>query len=305
MDEIRMNACIERGDRVDLRLKFLMLVVLSLASLVCSVGVTSAWAAPVAATDAQVSPKSPQWEYLVVSGGKTYFSSTLMQSAEGESKAILAAGSTFTSEAVAVEAQMDSLGRRGWELVAVVGSIGGDQELVFKRPYVKAVVEAEVAERRAQAEKWAALLKGAGKLTPSEPGAQIVDLDERERMERLARNMAHLQAQVDGALRAVLVSGLKIEKDTLVSPKGELSDEAALSGTLVVDATSQLLGADNTYRSSAARDLAKQIYTGVVQTISPQVSRLFGPRVEVKIRGKVVGSWDEHAEFVESIRGVH
>jgi len=275
-----------------------MLAVLSLASVVWCVGTTSAWTAAVASTDAQASSGVPQWEYLVVTGGKTYFSPTLERSAEGESKAILAGASTFTSEAVAAETQMDALGHRGWELVAIVGAIGGDQELVFKRPYVKALVEAEAAERRAQAEKWAALLKGAEKPTPGGTGTEIVDLDERDRLERLAKNMERLQAQVDTALKLFLVPGVKIEKDTLVTPRWPMvGDEAVLGGTLVIDATNQLLSADNTYRSSAATALAKQIYRDIFRTM-PESVLVAGVGVELTIRGKTVASWDIRSELL-------
>jgi hypothetical protein len=41
----------------------------------------------------------------------------------------------MTSEAVSLQQSMDVLGRFGWELVGVVGSAGGDQQLVIKRVF--------------------------------------------------------------------------------------------------------------------------------------------------------------------------
>ncbi|MFC2099430.1 hypothetical protein ACFLSF_01175 [Candidatus Bipolaricaulota bacterium] len=60
-----------------------------------------------------------EWEYLVVSPGKVRF-------ADSPEYACRAAQSTM--------AVLDDIGADGWELVTVVGQIGGDQEFIFKRP---------------------------------------------------------------------------------------------------------------------------------------------------------------------------
>jgi len=70
-----------------------------------------------------------EWEYLVVTNGKVYFSSPEKQ----------ASGSiAFSEEGTSTQAALDKLGGEGWELVTVVGVIGGDQEFILKRRKKKA-----------------------------------------------------------------------------------------------------------------------------------------------------------------------
>src|SRR5262245_49065603 len=96
-------------------------------------------------------PREPeaQWEYLIVSLGSVAFSSPFMElGAPGKSKISAMDSLPFPElvQALATQSAMDNIGENGWELVSVVGSIGGDQEFVFKREYDKARSEAE-AER--------------------------------------------------------------------------------------------------------------------------------------------------------------
>lgn len=73
-----------------------------------------------------------QWEYLVLSFGKTTF--------EPPEKALAykSIGLGNPNEASSLQNNLDILGRFGWELIAVVGAIGGDQQLMLKRKYDKA-----------------------------------------------------------------------------------------------------------------------------------------------------------------------
>ena len=70
-----------------------------------------------------------RWEYLVVSGGSTNLAS--MSSGEFSSMKKAPDGS-FTREAYAFERNLDKLGEKGWELVAVSGQ-PQDPTLYFKR----------------------------------------------------------------------------------------------------------------------------------------------------------------------------
>ncbi|MNX57950.1 hypothetical protein D3C86_887760 [compost metagenome] len=76
-----------------------------------------------------------EWEYLVVSSGKVYFSSPSKQVVDA-SGSIFAA--PFSQEAVSTQSALDKLGKEGWELVTIVGQIGGDQEFILKRRKKKA-----------------------------------------------------------------------------------------------------------------------------------------------------------------------
>ena len=66
-----------------------------------------------------------EWEYLVVSNGKVYF---------GGIASDKQSPTAFFQEATSTQSALDILGKQGWELVMVVGAIGGDQEFILKRP---------------------------------------------------------------------------------------------------------------------------------------------------------------------------
>jgi hypothetical protein len=68
-----------------------------------------------------------EWEYLVISYGKTYFADPI------KSQNYAAITAQAGQEAVSLQKSLDGLGKLGWELVAVIGNIGGDQELLLKR----------------------------------------------------------------------------------------------------------------------------------------------------------------------------
>lgn len=87
---------------------------------------------------AQTAPKQPstesisidqQWEYVVVSYGKTLFGSPQ------KTLAYRSIGLVAGQEAPELENSLDILGRFGWEVITIVGSIGGDQQIVLKRRY--------------------------------------------------------------------------------------------------------------------------------------------------------------------------
>jgi hypothetical protein len=80
---------------------------------------------------------STQWEYLVISLGKVYFSNPVSDpdaKSSGLSKLLSfsEAGLITAQEGLSTQKSMDSLGKFGWELVGVVGAIGGDQETFSK-----------------------------------------------------------------------------------------------------------------------------------------------------------------------------
>jgi hypothetical protein len=91
---------------------------------------------------------SQRWEYLIVSPGQADWCA---ESATGRTDACPSgsiksysmfhlaspgnsAAYNHPVEATNLEAYLDTIGLSGWELVAVIGLIGGDQEFVFKRP---------------------------------------------------------------------------------------------------------------------------------------------------------------------------
>ncbi len=94
-----------------------------------------------------------RWEYLVVSFGKAYFSEpTKDADALLKSKAVVyfGAGLNDFSEAIDIQSNIDLLGKKGWELISVVGQIGGDQEFIFKRVVNEKRQKEEATERQKQ-----------------------------------------------------------------------------------------------------------------------------------------------------------
>jgi hypothetical protein len=71
-----------------------------------------------------------QWEYLVVAGGNVNLSTSGNEQFGSMRKQ---PDGSFSREAFALERNMDKLGARGWELVAVTGA-PNDPVFYFKRP---------------------------------------------------------------------------------------------------------------------------------------------------------------------------
>jgi len=70
-----------------------------------------------------------QYEYLVVSFGKTYFSEL-----RSKTMAYWDQGISKTAQgATSFEKDLDILGQHGWEVVSILGAIGGDQQVTLKR----------------------------------------------------------------------------------------------------------------------------------------------------------------------------
>lgn len=217
---------------------------------------------PIATSQAQQKPPAPNalikpWEYLVVSFGKTRFGDPVLDpelKQAGRSKVLSysEAGVVAAAEAVLVQRQMDALGRFGWELVAVVGSIGGDQQMIFKRPFdpdrraieaqlIKAEGERIAEEQRNERERLA---------TQKTPDA-LIDLDEAER-----------QAGVDAEAK-LLSDDLATYKDTpfkIGSLDASQDYDGKFKATIrvLVDGTSKLVK-ENKYRKSEAQALAKAV----------------------------------------------
>lgn len=104
------------------------LIVVGSVTLACIVGFLLAGLVGIGTL---ANPDSVQkWEYLVVTPGKVYWCSGSSYGCPLE-KVI---GMGFRREAVECEKLLDEAGQMGWELVTVVGQIGGDQEFIFKRP---------------------------------------------------------------------------------------------------------------------------------------------------------------------------
>lgn len=223
-------------------------------------------ATPTAAPAASAKPTlqvtvNGQWEYLVVSFGKTYFTSATDGDAKvsGSSKLLMYGplGTVFAQEAQGTQAQIDTLGRYGWELLNVLGSIGGDQQWVFKRPYDpdRAAKEAALIKQEGQllldARAKAAKEAASQPVSPAATPQQLIELDARDAAAKKASDAAALASTVNAALQPITGAAVTIDTSNIGTTLG--SDGGVL---ITLDLTSNVLSG-NTYRASAVQAALK------------------------------------------------
>jgi hypothetical protein len=252
----------------------------TIALVIGAEGIAAQSSTAIAASPATTTkPSATQWEYLVVSFGKAYFgdpmSSLDKQAGLSKIRAFSQAGVMDAQEATHFQYNMDKLGRFGWELVAAVGMIGGDQEFIFKRPFdqnrslSESALIAEEGRRIEEMEK-AMEAEQAGKAKQS--ADELIDLDEAERMAREAESRDTAEILLEQAVYEVaskpLIQDLKIVcKEEMWPPSGRV--------TVILDATAQLLKDGNKYRSSEARDFAAKFVQDFVKAAGLEPDLLF------------------------------
>lgn len=139
-----------------------------------------------------------EWEYLVVSYGNTPFIDPLIEletmgTVFSKVEMFGEIGITVPLEAIELQRNIDVLGKFGWELVSVVGAIGGDQQLVFKRPYDAERSAQEAA--RIRAERSRLLEAYNAQRADSREGSELIELDALERAQAIeAKNEADAAA---------------------------------------------------------------------------------------------------------------
>ena len=101
------------------RAKIILITVVAIAAIAVSLGLKSRNAA------ADDSASEDKWEYLIVAGGTTNFVSPRELSLRKEPGA-------FSRESYPIEQNLDKLGAKGWELIAVLGN-PADPTYYFKR----------------------------------------------------------------------------------------------------------------------------------------------------------------------------
>lgn len=232
---------------------------------------------PYISTEVSNKPKTVQdpagqWEYLVISFGKTLFTNILETGVSGASKAPFYSplGITPGSEAVETQTQMDTLGKFGWELVDIVGAIGGEQQMVFKRKYdpERSLREADQIARQAKALADARSKRAKQTATGSE--LQLpVNLDEKDADKREEEFTESTLTKLKTATEAVMkerTGELLVQADGTATITRTLFEESLSFGriefSVIVDATESLLN-DSSYRGSQARDLANKLATSI------------------------------------------
>ncbi|GAA5438237.1 hypothetical protein [Deinococcus aquaticus] len=198
------------------------------------------------------------WEYLVISFGKTYYSSPTDIAAKqtGESKLMIFGplGGVVASEAIDVQRQIDTLGRYGWDLVTVIGSIGGDQQWVFKRRYDPARAAVEAAQIKKEGDDLAAARDKAAKDAAAKPVAppitQLVDLDAQEASARQAQLNQTLRTRIAELLTLPTVPMARISTSGVDATNDGTPYMFANKAVVYLDVTARAL-TGNTYRGSS------------------------------------------------------
>lgn len=123
----------------------------------------------------QSKPSEPQkgYEYLVYSFGKTYFDDV---SPDDRYYHFLYSADKGKN----LNEKLNQLGRLGWELIDVLGTIGGDQQVVFMRPIGLLTEEAETElVTQIASEEQDKLIKSLTKENP-DPAIPLVETDQRD-----------------------------------------------------------------------------------------------------------------------------
>lgn len=225
---------------------------------------------PVAPGSSVVAPQEIQWEYLVVSYGKTLFGSP------EKTLAYRSIGLAATAqEANEIQQSLDILGRFGWEVITVVGSIGGDQQIVLKRRYEKTKVANEglaiLRGRELYLKDLIDILERGRKIREESEAAavaarnqpRLVDLDAKESEEKRMQLTAELNAKVKSALNEIQGA-----KDPSVSARVLDSAGKYSYVDIKIDLTDLMLKDGGNYRASEVRNWLNS-------TLIPTLKRAF------------------------------
>jgi|GEM_PF-2375248 len=221
-----------------------------------------------------------QWEYLVVSYGKTLFGSP------EKTLAYRSIGLAATAqEANEIQQSLDILGRFGWEIVTVVGAIGGDQQIVMKRRYEKTRVANEgigiLKGRELYLKDLIDILERGKKVREESEAAAIatrnqpklVDLDAKEAEERRMK----LASDLDAKLKRIL-SSIQGVKDPLVSVRVLDSEGKYNYVEIKTDSTDVLLKDGNTYRATEAKSWLLSVLNNIKVSIGP-----YGNNIDISV----------------------
>ena len=212
-------------------------------------------------TKAITSPAATkQWEYLAVSFGKTLFSDPIAEpeiKATGSSKllAFSKAGIVTAQEAISTQRQMDALGRFGWELVGTVGTIGGDQELLFKRPFDPAESKREASLITQEGKLLAAEQQAEAAKVRDQPMTELIDQDAVARQAALDAYRRQEEKRLKDAVATMTGAGYILTQVTATST-AESPTSSGVLGDVTVDGTSILLHDGNKYSGDAAKKMA-------------------------------------------------
>ena len=187
-----------------------------------------------------------QWEYMVVSFGEANFSqlrSKTMAYWEYGIRKDAYGDSTY-------EKDLDILGQNGWEVVSILGVIGGDQQVILKRPFdiLRTTTEKEIIDTNSKLVIdgfLETLLTEQEKVEENKP--KLVDLDAFEKQRAIERARTEAEAVSTQYFNNLAVKPINI-KYVWDSKEGKVS--------LTVDynVTKECLIGTNQYRRSKVKE---------------------------------------------------
>lgn len=220
--------------------------------------------------------KYDEWEYLVISYGKAYFGlaekTLLFQSIENG----------IGQEANGLQTNLDILGKLGWEVVSVVGSIGGDQEILLKRKNDsnrKKTDEAYLKSISDQREKdWKDKQKAESDKRLKEQALikdkkMLVDLDEKEQQESMIAKESAVKEYVDSLLKIMDIDNT-IKKEIVFNGYAYVIN-------IQLNLTKDYLINDNEYRKS---DIDKYL-ENIIENITVDNNSMWIYQLDVNIDG--------------------
>lgn len=226
-----------------------------------------------------------EWEYLVVSYGTTYFSDPLLDPDAANatfSKVQLFSeiGVTLPQEAVTLQRNIDVLGMFGWEMVTIVGSIGGDQQIVFKRPYDAERSAAEAERIKAERQELIDLYEATSSRSNTDEATerpQLIDLDAVERAQATEDRNRRDEGTVRGWIEAAAATGFMLPDLVVVGRARSPDSSPEVSVTITLDVTEAALVGPGQYRRSLATTAINNLFETLLTTgfVAPPIYSSF------------------------------
>lgn len=157
-----------------------------------------------------------------------------------------------SGHALLTEMQLDILGRHSWEVIDVLGAIGGDQQITLKRVYDEARTKEELKaieenQTKAQSNKSKAPVLEA----PKKEKPTLIDLDAKDAAERESQRQTIIEQEIRQKIMQVL------DKEKITAWEFTWKEESSISETLPIPSvrltysiTDTYLLGKNTYRKS-------------------------------------------------------
>lgn len=216
--------------------------------------------------------------------------------------------SATAQEANDVQRSLDVLGRFGWEVITIVGTIGGDQQMVLKRRYDRSRSAGEaseilrgrevylrdlldIMEREARMREASASAAEAEKSRP-----RLIELDSQDASQENARLTAERKASLEAA-----IAGTPWASRTSLRV---YASSGYTSVDVTFDGTQDFLKNGNSYRKSEVASWVKSNPMSALQQASVSFGGLIMLKVTTNItfNGSTTKVDDQSSSYSQSLR---